>query len=95
VCCGQLLTYIAASLAALLAAQRKIIKEQLDQMQDQYDDARTRAMLLEGELRELQEADTQQQMYDLQNQINTLRQDKARLEQQLRTFDQMKQMLQG
>lgn len=63
-------------------------------MQDQYDDARTRVMLLEGELRELHEADTQQQMYDLQNQINTLEQDKARLEQQLRTFDQMKQMLQ-
>jgi hypothetical protein len=34
-------------------------------MQDQYDDARTRVMLLEGELRELQEANTQQQMYDL------------------------------
>jgi FtsZ-binding cell division protein ZapB len=64
-------------------------------MQDQRDDARTRVMLLEGELRELQETDTQQQMYDLQNQIDTLRQDKARLEQQLRTFDQMKQMLQG
>lgn len=75
--------------------QRKTIKEQLDQIQDQYDDARTRAMLLEGELRELQETDTQQQMYDLQNQVDALRQDKARLEQQLRTFDQMKQMLQG
>lgn len=62
-------------------------------MQDQRDDARTRVMLLEGELRELQEADTQQQMYDLQSQIDTLRQDKARLEQQLHTFDQMKQML--
>lgn len=75
--------------------ERKTIKEQLDQMQNQYDDARTRTMLLEGELRELQETDTQQQMYDLQNQVDTLRQDKARLEQQLRTFDQMKQMLQG
>lgn len=52
-------------------------------------------MLLESELRDLQETDTQQQLSTLQQDIYKLQREKEELQKQLQTFDQMKQLLHG
>jgi uncharacterized protein YlxW (UPF0749 family) len=76
-------------------SQRKNLSQQLEATTDSRDDARTRAMLLESELRELQETDTQQQLTTLQQEIYQLQREKEQLQKQLQTFDQMKQLLHG
>ena len=82
-------------LSLLLRPQRKNLSQQLETTADARDDARTRAMLLESELRDLQETDTQQQLSTLQQDIYRLLREKEQLQKQLQTFDQMKQLLHG